>query len=488
VGTRLGSAREGLGVDRVDTRTARATRVEAPRIAAYDYVTDGRGNLRIMGLMSSMPDGYDRGLIHFSFRRKGETKWESLGTFDRRSETGFLPTAVDPDLDVAYGWRKHEGRWALFTKALDGTGTESLSFSHPEVDVASVIRIGRRGRVVGATYVTDLRYPEYFDPATGRLVAALAKALPQHRLLRVVDASVDESRLLVWAGSDDDPGVYYLFDRPNRELKTTLVVRPELEGVQLARMRAITYPAEDGTQVPGYLTLPPGADSPTGLPALVLPHGGPNARDEWGFDWLSQFFALRGYAVLQPNFRGSAGYGDAWLRQNGFKSWRVAVGDVVDAGRWLIREGADPKRLAILGWSYGGYAALMSAAVMPDLFKAVVAIAPVTDLDALKEESRAFSNFGLVSDFIGSGPHLREGSPAEQAARIKSPVLLFHGALDSNVGIGQSRRLVERLSSEGRSVRFVPFDELDHYLTDSAARTRVLAESDRFMAEAFAAH
>ncbi|MEI9851159.1 MAG: alpha/beta fold hydrolase [Sphingomonas sp.] len=126
-----------------------------------------------------------------------------------------------------------------------------------------------------------------------------------------------------------------------------------------------------------------------------MPHGGPGARDEWGFDWLAQFFAARGYAVLQPNFRGSAGYGEDWFLENGFKSWRTAIGDVNDGGRWLVGQGiAAPAKLAIVGWSYGGYAALQSAVLDPELFKAIVAIAPVTDLGALKEESRWFTTTG----------------------------------------------------------------------------------------------
>lgn len=173
-----------------------------------------------------------------------------------------------------------------------------------------------------------------------------------------------------------------------------------------------------------------------------MPHGGPSARDEWGFDWMAQFFAARGYAVLQPNYRGSAGYGDAWFQENGFRSWNVAIGDVIDGGRWLVKEGiADPHQLAIFGWSYGGYAALQSAVVDPTLFKAVVAIAPVSDLNALKEEHRHWRDWELVSEFIGNGPHTREGSPVEQAGRIHVPVLLFHGELDSNVGVQQSRTM-----------------------------------------------
>ncbi len=135
---------------------------------------------------------------------------------------------------------------------------------------------------------------------------ALAKALPQQPILNVVDSSADENAMLIFAGSDSDPGVYYLFDRKARQLDTFLVARNELEGVKLASVKSITYPSSDGVQVPAYLTLPAGTTSPKGLPAIVLPHGGPSARDYWGFDWLSQFYASRGFVVLQPEFRGSS--------------------------------------------------------------------------------------------------------------------------------------------------------------------------------------
>ena len=188
--------------------------------------------------------------------------------------------------------------------------------------------------------------------------------------------------------------------------------------------------------------------------------------------------------MLQPNFRGSAGYGDAWFQQNGFRSWRTAIGDVLDAGRWLVKEGvADPAKLAIVGWSYGGYAALQSAVTDPGLFKAVIAIAPVTDLSALKEEHRNWSDFKLVTEFVGEGPHLQEASPARNAGRIKVPVLLFHGARDRNVAIGESRLMDARLSAAKVPHQLVTWDKLDHYLEDGAARTEMLRKSDAFLRE-----
>jgi dipeptidyl aminopeptidase/acylaminoacyl peptidase len=339
--------------------------------------------------------------------------------------------------------------------------------------------------VVGVSFATDVRQPVYFDPDIEKLMRSISRALPHQPQVQVVDSSVDENVLLIFAGSDDDPGVYYLFDRPSKQLRTFLVTRSELEGVKLAKVKSVTYPAGDGEMVPGYLTLPPGVDDRKGLPAIVLPHGGPSARDEWGFDWLSQYYASRGFAVLQPNFRGSTGYGDAWLHRNGFRSWRIAIGDVLDAGRWLVAQGiADPARLCVVGWSYGGYAALQSAVTDQGLFKAVVAIAPVTDLQTLKEEHRGWSDFYLVSDIIGEGPQVREGSPARNAEKIKVPVLLFHAALDRNVGIAQSRLMASRLESAGVRHELVTWDDLDHYLEDSAARTEMLRKSDAFLRQA----
>ena len=472
----------GLGVVRVNTRTQETRTVESPVPNAVEFISDGRGNIRIMGVVP--PRGgtemsSDR--INYSYRPPGSDEWRPLATYNQLTRDGLNPYAVDPELNVVYGFDKLNGRTALYRVALDGSGRREVLVSHDQVDVDQLLRIGRRGRVVGASYATDRRQAVYFDPELRRLSDQLSRALPNLPLVRFVDASDDESKLLIWAGSDTDPGRYYLYDKGTRQLAELMISRPQLEGVRLAQVRAVTYRAGDGTMIPAYLTLPP-SGSGRGLPAIVMPHGGPGARDEWGFDWLAQFFANRGYAVLQPNFRGSAGYGDQWFQRNGFQSWRTAIGDVNDAGRWLVAEGiADVSKLAIVGWSYGGYAALQANVLDPGLFKAVVAIAPVTDLNALKEASRGWTSFANMRDFIGSGPHVREGSPVYNAAAIRAPVLLVHGALDRNVGIRHARRMRERLRDARRQVELLEFEQLDHYLEDSAARAEMLRRSDAFL-------
>jgi acetyl esterase/lipase len=481
LGSKVGSEREGLAVDRLDTQTMKVNRVEEARKNAWEYLSDGRGAVRIMGLGQNDGNGRDTGVVSYRYRTRDSREWKVLGDFNTVTEVGFNPHAIDCERDAVYGFRKKDGRWALYRIKLDGSLAEELVYARPDVDLDRLVRVGRRNRVVGVSYVTDVRHSVYFDEELNELFASLTKALPNQPKVRIADASLDEGKLLIWAGSDNDPGLYYVFDRASRRMAILAPVRPQLEGLTLANVKPVTYPAADGTMVPGYLTMPPGG-SGKGLPAIVLPHGGPAARDEWGFDWLSQYYAARGYAVLQPNFRGSTGYGDGWFQENGFRSWKVAIGDVLDAGRWLVKEGiADPARLGIVGWSYGGYAALQSAVVDPSLFKAVVAIAPVTDLAALKEESRYWSNFKIVRDYIGSGPHIREGSPAQNAARIKAPVLMFHAELDRNVRISESRLMDGKLKEAGVPHELVTWPGLDHYLEDSAARATMLEKSDTFL-------
>ena len=488
-GSRIGSSKQGIAVDRIDTQTLAAQMIEQPSIDAVRYISDGRGTIRIMGVRSrrGAAGGYETGNIAYYYRKIDSRDWLPLGEVVGEEHNGFEPVAVDHDANFAYGYKKLDGRRALYTIALDGSLKEELLYARPDVDVGGLNRIGRRHRVVGVTYSDDFSHYHFLDPDFEKLLASLAKALPGQPSLRVTDSSMDESKLLIRAESDNDPGMYYLFDKKLRQLERLLAVRDDLEGVKLASVKPIHYQAADGSMIPGYLTLPPGIDTPKDLPAIVMPHGGPSARDYWHFDWLAQFYASRGYAVLQPNFRGSTGYGDDFFKQNGFRSWPTAIGDVLDAGKWLIAQGiASPDKLAVVGWSYGGYAALQSAVVDPTLFKAVIAIAPVTDLPELKEQHRQWSDFLVVSREIGEGPHVREGSPALNAAKIRVPVLLFHGEMDRNVSIRQSREMADRLASAGVPHELVTWPDLDHQLEDSAVRAEMLRKSDAFLRHAMA--
>ncbi len=480
--TRLSNSHEGYGVVQINTKTLSSKIVKQPDKFAVSYLTDGHGNVRIMGV----GDGTRPDVIHWSYRAANSGGWHPLGDLNVLSDDGVQPLAVDPTVNALFALQKVNGREALYRIGLDGSLKQDLVLSRPDVDVDGVVRIGRSQRPVGATFATDVRQAIYFDPELKQLGVSLARGLPQLPLIDFVDASSDESQLLLRASSDVDPGRFYTFDKKARKLSEIMLVRPELEGATLGHVQSVTYRAADGSTIPAYLTLPPqGAQK--NIPAIVMPHGGPSARDEWGFDWLAQFYAASGYAVIQPNYRGSSGFGDDWYEKNGFQSWQTAISDVADAGRWLVSQGiADPHKLAIVGWSYGGYAALQSSEIYPDLFKAVVAIAPVTDLQALKDEFRGWSNHELESKFIGQGDHVRQGSPIANVERMKSPVMLFHGTHDRNVDVKQSERMADRLKGAGKDVQLVTYADLDHSLPDSKVRADLLRKSAAFLKESFA--
>jgi dipeptidyl aminopeptidase/acylaminoacyl peptidase len=473
---------EGLAVEAVDLYSGKRRQVEKPR-DVVGFMTDGKGDVRLMVTQPVNAAGYAERRTNYFVRPTSGAGWEPLSTVtsDSGLAQGFVPVAVAPERNSVIGFDNYQGRKALFEKPLGAGGEAKLLLSHPQADVDGLVRIGRDQRIIGATYATEQRLVEYFDKDMAALATALGKALPAGSQVGIVDATRDERKLILFVTSDVDPGQYYMFDRDTKRLSPITGVREELAGVTFGQMKAVRYPAADGTMIPAYLTLPPGGEGKK-LPAIVMPHGGPQARDEWGFDWLVQYFVTQGYAVLQPNYRGSTGYGAEWFQKNGWQGWKTAIGDVNDAGRWLLSQGiTTPDKMAIVGWSYGGYAALQSAVLDPDLFKAIVAIAPVTDLDVFKSEFRDRGNFRIMENFVGIGPHIDEGSPARHADRFKAPVMIFHGDLDMNVGVGEGRLMNNRLKSAGKTVTYVEFKDLDHQLYDGAARTKMLADSDHFL-------
>ncbi|WP_336977499.1 alpha/beta hydrolase family protein [Altererythrobacter fulvus] len=478
-GTRIGSSASGVGIELVDLKTLKRSMVMQPREVSAGYVTDENGEVRIMATMSNDTQGYMRDKINFAYTTPGGKSFTSLEPDMKFDEYRVL--GVDSAKNVAFALAEKDGFDALYTVTLDDTGKTELLLSQEQNDVDGLVRLGRKGRVVGATFATERRHFQFFDPALAKLSSSLTKALPGSPLVEIIDASSDEQRLLILAHSDINPGIVYILDRKTGELTEVVPMRGKLEGMTLANVRAVSYPARDGTSVPGYLTLPPGSDG-KGLPAIVMPHGGPGSRDEWGFDWLAQYYAQLGFAVLQPNFRGSTGYGKAWEMDNGFQSWEIAIADVADAGKWLVSEGtADGDRLAVVGWSYGGYAALQSAATEPGLFKAVLAIAPVTDLGQLRDDARNYTSYPLVSEFLGQGSHIEKGSPARNARNIGVPVMLAHGTADESVSLRHTTIMSDALAAANNPAKVLIFDELDHGLRDDGARTTLLRESGTFL-------
>ena len=469
--TRLVRTKQGLGVVRVNTRSMASRELEPPKPLVSSYMSDGRGNVRLMS-MAGVDGQQLTGTSKYFYRTQSSRDWIPLTEYV--DDEDYKPLAIDATTDSLYFLQRLNGRLALYRTKLTQPLHTELVASNPYVDIDDVERSANGQRVIGYTLAEDKRDTVYFDPDYKALRTSLSRAIPKLPLINFLGASQDGNKILLVAGADNDPGRYFVFDKAAKNLAEVMLVRPELEKRQLASVRSVRIKAADGTTIPGYLTLPFGS-SGKNLPAVVLPHGGPSARDEWGFDWLAQFLAARGYAVLQPNYRGSDGFGDAWLMQNGFKSWKTSIGDITTSAKWLASEGiADPNRTAVVGWSYGGYAALQSAVMEPQLFKAVVAIAPVTDLAMLKREYDKYTVARLVSDFVGSGLHVVEGSPLQHATAIKVPVLLVHGDMDQNVGINESVEMEEGLRKGGTPVQFLRYRSLDHQLEDAAARKEML--------------
>ncbi len=470
----------GLGVDLVDVRTNSGRPVVHGRDGVGGYLSDGKGHIRIMDVARYDNAGVNlTGQVAYLYRPQVDGGWQPFSTNDVNDD-GVEPIAVDGDLNAAYTLKKKDGRRALYRVALDGSLKEELVLENPRVDIDGVISLN--GRVIGAGYSTDRSVGIYFDPDYDKLSRQLGHALPATPMIDFVDVSRDGDTLLIHASSDTDQGRFYTFQKSSRALHPLLSVRPQADGLVLAKVQSITYRSFDGTEVPAYLTLPPGS-SGKNLPAIVLPHGGPEARDYFGFDFLVQFFANRGFAVIQPEFRGSTGFGEAWFLHNGFRSWRTSIGDVNAAGKWLVAQGiADPAKLAIFGWSYGGYAALQSNVLDPGLFKAVVAVAPVTDLSLLRKESEGFTNEELEKTRIGAaGPQLDEASPARHAELFKAPVLMFHGDRDINVGFAESQAMDAALHRAGKQSELVRYPGLDHQLDDSTIRADMFTRADTFL-------
>jgi len=475
LGSNIKKIKRGWGVDRLNVTTLRSDTVESPREAA-GYATDDLGHVRLMSITETRNSGMLKGVVRYSYRQKDSRDWKDLFTINDITNPDVEPLAIDSSIDSIYSLKKRSGRYALYATRLDGSMAETLVAENPKVDIDDVVRFGDGQKVIGYSHSNEKGERVYFDPEFKAIAASLSKALPKSPIIEFVDASSDGNKLLIFAGSDSDPGRFYLFDRSQKTLAPLMIMRPDLEGRTLASVKPITITAPDGAAIPAYLTLPPGKD-PKGLPAVLMPHGGPSSRDYWGFDALAQFLAARGYAVLQPEYRGSAGYGDAWLNENGFKNWRTSIGDITASAKWLASQGiANPSKMAIFGWSYGGYAALQSAVTEPSLYKAVIAVAPVTDLQMAKDEARNFTNYDLVQRVIGSGPHIQEGSPLQHASSINAPVLLIHGTLDDTVRYAESKEMDEALRKAGKQSELLTFNGLDHQLDDSDARTQMLTK------------
>jgi dipeptidyl aminopeptidase/acylaminoacyl peptidase len=304
-------------------------------------------------------------------------------------------------------------------------------------------------------------------------------------------ATKDEKLAIVSAYSDADPGSTYLFDRTTKKLTLQYRVREKLNRDYLAPMKPVKYLSSDGLEVPAYLTLPKGIE-PKNLPVILFPHGGPWARDNWGYNSFAQFLANRGYAVLQPNFRGSTGYGKKFL-DGGNKQWGQKMQDDVTWGaKYLIAQGiADPKRVGIMGGSYGGYATLAGVTFTPDVYAAAVSIVGPSNLITLLDSIPPYWEQirKLFYERMGD-PNTPEGkaqlerqSPLNSAAKIKTPLLVVQGANDPRVNKRESDQIVIALRDRGFPVEYLVAPDEGHGFARPVNNMAMFAASEKFLAK-----
>jgi dipeptidyl aminopeptidase/acylaminoacyl peptidase len=358
-----------------------------------------------------------------------------------------------------------------FSEPMDVKGNNVGTYYHPAT-----------GKLAGfVNYTPDGPAYTFFAPDLAALPRLIEKGMPDYNYRRLVDISDNGQQIIVYGEGPGDPGTYYYIDYTTKSFKVAGQTRPDVPSEWVAEKRKVTYKAFDGLEINGYLTLPPGREAKN-LPLIVLPHGGPEAHDDISYDWMSQAIASRGYAVLQPNFRGSDGYGQSFI-EKGYGEWgRKMQTDLSDGVRYLAKEGTiDPKRVCIVGASYGGYAAMAGAALDPGVYRCASGIAPVTNLKSFlryEEESvgydRKSTRVLYWRRFLGDESHWAEVSPDLKAANITVPIQLIHGKDDTVVPIDQSYRMRDALKKAGKEVDLILLKEEDHWLSREPSRVQTM--------------
>jgi dienelactone hydrolase len=461
----------------LDVMTGRLTMRQHAHDPIRHWITDKHGQVRL-------GRGLSGATISYWARLDGDADWRRLTKFEVFTRGNrFEPVAISAeDPNWAYALGPSGGRTAVWLIDLRDKDDPKLVFSHPLVDVSGPV-LGPDNRLIGVRY--DDGYPlMYFeDGRIGGLMKSI-QTLEPGQFDTVHGFSHDEKLFVVRSASDVDAPRFMLFNSDTHELDKIGTAYPDRDPATLAPMRPISYPARDGTRIPAYLSVPRGATA-AHLPLIVMPHGGPNARDSWGYSFLREFLVSRGYAVLQMNFRGSSGYGADWLFAAQQDWGGLTYDDVVDGARWAIQQGiADPKRICITGWDFGGYLALLGAQRNPDLFRCAVDIAGPSDLALLIDEGHRWIQGESIKKQVGTDPDkLKRDSPRLHAADFQVPLLILQGKMDALVPFQQSEEMDAALTHAGKTHRFVAVDDADHQFSAVKDRLTLLQETDAFLRE-----
>lgn len=492
IDTRLkGVSTSSLDVYAIDPNTGKNEKYEAGSNKTIDWYSDGAGRLRLrMDKKSESGDSY------VMLARTGQAAdWKSVYDSDAVTDTARIIhfAAVSGRTDTAYVMTRNGGdKFGVYEFDLNAKTLGRKLLQNSRVDADGPVVDSASQQAVGASFVDDLPTVEYFDASYAQMQADLAATFPGERV-EIRSVSKDRKKFVAYVEGTQNPGgAYHFVDMTVPEMTKIGARYSTLTAADIAPVKSFTYQARDGLTIPAYLTLPPGS-SGKGLPLVVLPHGGPAARDDASFHPWAQFLATRGYAVLQPQFRGSSGFG-AKHQQAGYFKWGLEMqDDITDGVKHLITNGtANADKICIVGWSYGGYAAMAGLTFTPELYKCASAGAGPSDLlllvgDTARRERTRYLADDSWRQWIGDPTRDRDRliatSPVKHINRIKAPLLLIHGKYDTVVPIHQSEVMAGSMKDEGKTVEFIALDGEDHHLSKASSKKRTLQEWERFLAK-----
>ncbi|MFO1367760.1 MAG: S9 family peptidase [Marinagarivorans sp.] len=322
---------------------------------------------------------------------------------------------------------------------------------------------------------------EYVDTIYNKIKATAQKAMPGYAI-NIISHDDNKETYTLSASSDDKPELFFLYDRKLKTMDLIGSAYPQLEGAALAKMQKITYPARDNYKIPALLTTPNEANK--NLPFIIFVHGGPESHDEWGFNNYVQYFANRGYGVLQPQFRGSTGFGIAH-NEAGRKQWgKLIQDDITDGVKWLVKQGiADPKHICIVGGNFGGYAAAIGLAKTPELYACGISINGVMDLEQLYDDSDHYAAKNAIRDALNERNNLEANSPIKLSNQVKAPLLLIAATKDTVVPFTHSTKMHKKLAEQKKPVEFIELPNGEHWLTSEPDQIKIFNALEGFLSK-----
>jgi len=456
----------------VDLRKNKRKRLKGSRNYIENWYADQQGNPRITY-------GRDKTNIFYKlFDSQGE-KVRDLWSYEIFEKEIVHILGFDLDPNILYIRALHNGRHAIFKVDLtDEKLNKELVLADEKYDVnGSLIYSPKSGKVVGLSHKSNADNKVYWDDEYIALKRGLNKAIPDAKNT-IISMSKDLNKYVLFSSGDTTSGDYYLGDRNKKNLSFLASLYPAINKDNYAKKELVKYKARDGLEIEGYLTKPISAteNGDKKFPAIILPHGGPMARDYDGFDYWAELLANRGYVVFQPNFRGSSGYGYEF-EMAAIEGWGKAMqDDLQDATTWLIAQNIiNPDKVCIGGASYGGYAALMAAVKHGKSYQCAASFAGVADIELIVSNARRFTNQEVVKKQFGTDDDKLESvSPVNFAEQINIPILLIHGTDDRIVPIKHSRNMAEELEDYEKNVTYIEIEDANHHLSVQAHRMQTL--------------